>query len=186
MGTSETQARAPFCNRRLFRITQTASRSGSTFVIRLSAWALPNRPQTRTVGLGRLGPQRSGSHVSSPAAGSGLVKHALPSAPECAKHTKKRLLFEPRASGATSKHPSLTRAPGPSPRAQGTTCPALKFKLPSRLRQKFPERRSAYQAKAAEPRRAASASPRRHISAPESARLMTFPPKTRESQTSRK
>lgn len=32
----EKQARAPFCNRRLFRITQTVTRSGSSFVIRLS------------------------------------------------------------------------------------------------------------------------------------------------------
>lgn len=90
--------------------------------------------------------------------------------------------------------------PGPGPCAQDTTCPALKFKLPSRLRQKFGERRSAYQLQAAGPGRAEPsggdappvAAPPRLVSAlqragfpPGRSGLMTFPPKTRESQTSR-
>lgn len=82
------------------------------------------------------------------------------------------VLFGSGAAGPAPEPPGTNPAPGPSPRVHDTTCPALKFKLPSRLRQSFPERRSAYQLNPAEPSRAGPsgatrlpATQQRHISA---------------------
>lgn len=104
------QARAPFCNRP-FRITQTVTRSRSTFVIRRGEPVLPNRPRpagTR-VSCERRDPDR-GSPAS--AAGSGLVKDALPSVPECANTQKKTPVFLPHLRSRTHMKTAFSH-PGP-------------------------------------------------------------------------